>query len=69
MSRVTNDIENVSSTLNSSVIQYFFECSHLNWYGGSHAYAKSVINVTNPCHCAHYVLWDEVDYRSDRKNV
>ena len=69
MSRVTNDMENVSSTLNSSVIQYFFKCSHISWNSWRYAHVKPVINIIYSCDCATYVLWDEVDYRSDREIV
>ena len=56
MSRVTNDIENVSSTLNSSVIQVFSSVLTLVGTIGVMLYLSPLLTASNLIHRSSYVL-------------
>lgn len=69
MSRVTNDIENVSATLNSSVIQIFFKCAYPGGNPSRHDLAEPIAHACHDDYCAADVHGNEVDYEPDREAV
>ena len=66
MSRVTNDIENVSQTLNTSFHSSVFKYSDIDRNSCGHAVFKSVVNAINDDYYSSYVYRDSLDYAPNR---